>query len=288
MRPYEVTVAPGGAGGTLEQAMREALVRATGRRDAASDPALAPLVQDAQRYVRSVRSLPDGRTQVTFDGAALESELASKGRSVWGAERPFTLVVLSPPLSGAAADAARRSLEELAETRGLPISLVPMPLTDAEGHELGNDALLANAQALGADDVLIGRGDAAAPNGPWQWTLLTGFSRESFNGGFETAIDGAADALARVEAGNAPLAEAEALVEVKGVTTLADYAMLERTFSELPGVRHAGLEEAEGATTVFRVRIRGGADAVSRALMSSPHLTSAGAGNGRLSYEFRP
>lgn len=289
---YEVTVPNGESSVMLQEAMREALVRATGRRDAAADPVLAPLLHDPQRYVRSVRSLGDARTQVLFDGDAIEKQISAVGRSVWDSQRPFTIVVVSPALSGAAADAARGRIEQIAETRGLPVSYVPMPLTDGTGHELGNDVLLQNAQSLGADAVLIGRADALAPgtgaDTTWQWTLLTGFSHESWSGNFELGINSTADALARVQGSAGTVAESEALVQVSGVNGLSDYATLERMFSELPGVRRSGLAEADGSTVTFRVLIRGGADAVTRALAGSPHLTGSGADSARLRYQYRP
>src|SRR5215831_17495133 len=47
-------------------------VRATGRRESAEDPALASLVNDASRYVKSYGTGPRGEPQVVFDGAAVE------------------------------------------------------------------------------------------------------------------------------------------------------------------------------------------------------------------------
>jgi selenocysteine lyase/cysteine desulfurase len=82
--------------------------------------------------------------------------------------------------------------------------------------------------------------------------------------------------------------EAEALVEVTGVGTLSDYASVERILGELPGVRRSGLQEAEGTTATFRVLIRGGAEAVQRALSASARFTRTGVANGRLMYQYRP
>ena len=287
VRVYEATVHASDPTTAAQEGMREALVRATGRADAASDAALAPLIADAARYVSASQALPDGSTLVTFDGPALERQILAAGRGVWDPQRPFTLVVLSPPPTGAAQDDVRRSLEVIAEQRGLPITLVPMALVDASGAALTNDALLQNAQRFGADDVLLGRADAGAPSGQWQWTLLTGLSTESWTGTFETGINGAADALARVQAGSLPPGDQDALVQVGGVSTLGDYASVERLLDSLPGVRRAGLEEADGTTVVFRVLIRGGAQAVERALASSPHFTNAGMADARLTYQFQ-
>jgi len=284
VRVYEVSIRTSDAATALQEGMREALVRATGRRDAGTDPALAALVTNTTRYVLSSRAA-DGGIQIVFDGAAIEREIVAAGRSVWDRERPFTLVVLSPPLSGSSADGARRSLEEVAESRGLPVSLVPMALTDAGGNELTPDAVLQNAQRLGGDAVLIGRADPGASSGQWQWTLVTGLASESWTGALDAGVNGAADALARVQDAALPLTESDALVQVSGVATLTDYATVERLLSGLPGVRRAGLEEAQGAIATFRVLIRGGADAVQRALAGSTRLTRSGVADSRLLYQ---
>ncbi len=285
---YEVSVTGTDPVAVYPQAMREVLVRATGRRDAATDPALAGLVTDAARYVTSSHPTGDGAVQVVFDGPAIEQQIVAAGRSVWDTQRPFTIVVLSPPPTGAADDAALQSLEEIAEGRGLPVTLVPMAVTDSDGHPLSGDALLTNAQRLGGDAVLLGRADPAAPAGAWQWTLLTGFATESWNGTLEDGINGAADALARVQGGSLPLAEENAAVEVTGIAALADYAAVERMLADLPGARSSGLVQADGATATFSVLIRGGAQAVERALADSPRLQRVGTADAPLTYQFHP
>ena len=287
VRVYEVTVRGVDAGSVLPEAMRQALVRATGRRDAGTDPALAGLVANPGRYVLSSHAV-EGGSQVIFDGAVIQREIQSAGRGVWDSERPFTMVLLSPPLTGAAADSARRSLEELAEARGLPVSLVPMALTDASGAEVTPDALLQNVQRLGGDAVLIGRADSGASSGQWQWTLVTAFSSATWTGAFDAGVNGAADNLAHAQDTTAPLADSDALVQVSGVNSLADYAAIERLLSELPGVRRAGLQESEGATATFRVLIRGGAEAVQRALANSSRLVRTGSGESQLTYQLQP
>jgi hypothetical protein len=113
VRAYEVDI-EGQTPAALQEAMRQALVRATGRRESADDPALASLVSDAPRYAKSYTTGPRGEAQVVFDGAAIERAIAAAGRSVWDRERPFTLVVLDPPRARAAEDAARAELERAA------------------------------------------------------------------------------------------------------------------------------------------------------------------------------
>src|SRR6266581_7813160 len=70
VRVYAVDLKGGQSPASLQDAMREALVRATGRRESATDPALANLISEAQNYVKSYSSATRGRPQVIFDGVA--------------------------------------------------------------------------------------------------------------------------------------------------------------------------------------------------------------------------
>ena len=70
-----------------QAAMKIVLVRVTGRRTADEDPALAPLVGSARRYVQQYRAAPDQQLWVAFDGPALERWLTQNNQPVWGPER---------------------------------------------------------------------------------------------------------------------------------------------------------------------------------------------------------
>src|SRR6266481_8745739 len=63
VRGYEGDVS-GQSAAALQDAMRQAVVRATGRRESANDPALASVVADATRYVKSYAVGPRGESQV--------------------------------------------------------------------------------------------------------------------------------------------------------------------------------------------------------------------------------
>jgi len=284
VRVYDVVIKGEATAPAVQDGMRRVLVRATGRREAATDPTLSALVTDAPRYVQGTRKVASGDTLITFDGAALEQAIASAGRSVWDRDRPFTLVVFNPPLSGAAAETARLEVERAAESRGLPISLAPLPVVDANGVDLPRDAVLQGAQRLGGDAVLIARGDSAALNGVYQWTLQTQFATDNFNGSLDAGVNGAVDAMARVQDTAAPLAELEALVQVAGVTTLNDYANVTRMLEGIPGTRRVSLSEVNAGSATFSVLVRGGPEAVDKALGNSARLTR----RSQLMYEYRP
>ncbi len=276
--------------------MRRAIVRATGRREAGSDPAFAALVADAARYVQGTRKAASGATIVTFDGAAIDQAITSAGRSLWDRDRPFTFVVFSPPLSSQAQRTARVELDKAAEARGLPINLAPVPVVDATGVELPRDQILQGAQRVGGDAVLIARSDMPAPTtgvaatAPtvWQWTLQTQFGSESWTGPIDAGINGAVDALTRAQEATAGIAELEAIVQVSGVATLNDYAAVSRIMEGIPGQKRVSVAETSGTTATYNVLVRGGADTVDRALGSVARLTRAGSANGQLLYTYRP
>jgi Uncharacterized protein conserved in bacteria (DUF2066) len=150
----------------LQQAMRAALVRATGRRESATDPVFAGLITDAPKYVQSYDRGPRGEMQVLFNGPAVEKAIAAVDRSVWDPDRPFTLVVLYPQPGQDDQAADQAGLEQAAEERGLPISIVPLPVADESGNLLSREALLAMAHRYGAEQLLVGAPPAVAPAPP--------------------------------------------------------------------------------------------------------------------------
>ncbi len=199
---------------------------------------------------------------------------------------PFTIVVLSPPPAGAAADSARATLEQAAKARGLPVSVVPLAVSDAAGVPVPDDTLLQNARQLGGEAVLVGHAADAAGSTDWQWRLLTGYGVGGWSGPLEAGIQGAADAFARaddVQAGP----PVSVVVTVTGVAGLQDYARVQQLLAGLPGAQAAGLAAADGATASFQLLIRGGGAAVTRTLAGSPHLAAAG-GDAGLRFQYQP
>lgn len=286
VRVYDVEIKGEAVGPVVQEAMRRVLVRATGRREAATDPTFTALVTDAARYVQSSRKVANGSTLVVFDGAAVEQAITSAGRSVWDKDRPFTFVVFSPVLNAQAITAARPELDRAAEARGLPINLAPVPVVDSTGVELSREALLQGAQRMGGDAVLIARADANP--GMYQWTLQTQFGSESWTGPLEAGPNGAADALTRAQEATAGVAELEAVVQVAGVSTLNDYAAVSKLLESIPGQKKVSVAETNGSTATFNVLVRGGAETVDRVLGNSPRLARSGNANGQLLYTYRP
>jgi hypothetical protein len=287
VRVYEVDV-DGKSAAALQAAMRQVLVRATGRRDAADDPALSAVVNDAPKYVQSYTTGPRGESQVVFDAAAVEQAIGAAGRSTWDRVRPFTLVALAPPRNRAAADAARTELERVAAERGLPVSLVPLPVDDGAGNPLSADALRSAAERYGADQLLVGRGDGTAADSELQWTLYTPSASSSWNGPLAAGIDHTVDILVPQQGAGAALAEAQVRVVIEGATTLSDYAATQRVLQSVPGVRRANIADAEAGSVSFDVTVRGGAAALEQGLAGVARLTRAGVQGTQLVYRYQP
>jgi len=287
VRVYEVDL-DGSSVTALQSAMRQALVRATGRRESADDPALASVVADAARYVQGYTSGPRGERRVVFDGAAVGRAIDAAGRSTWHHERPFTLVVLYPPPERNAADAARGELEHTASERGLPISVIPLAVVDASGAALGGDALLQSAQRYGGDQVLVGRADAAVPPGQLQWTLYTRAESRSWTGPPSAGIDHTVDLLAPPPGAAPAETQAATRVRVEGVAGLSDYAAVQRLLQSVPGVRRADVAEVDSTSATFEVELRGGAAALESELAASTRLVRSGAGAAPLVYRYQP
>jgi hypothetical protein len=323
---FQVDVA-GQSAPALQEAMRDALVRATGRRESASDPVFGGLIADAPKYVQGYDRGPRGELQVLFDAAAVGKAIAALDRSVWDPNRPFTLVVMYPAPDQAEQAADQASLGQAAEQWGLPISIVPLPVADDSGNLLPRESLLRMAHQYGAEQLLIGRPPAAAIPPPvaapapapapaasapangapatkaappaqpdaWQWTLYTNFSTQSWSGPLTAGIDNTVDALAPPPGAAAANASGETQIEIEGVSSLTDYANIELMLGAVPGVSNANVRQVSGDAVLFDLTVRGGAGAIERALSGSPSFTRVGPGTqgGGMSgmplvYRYRP
>jgi hypothetical protein len=293
VRVYEVNVASQAEPAVQAQSgLRQVLVRATGARDAANDPALANLLAQAQQYVIATRPAATGNaTTLVFDAAALERDVTAAGRTIWTAERPLLLIVLTGGPAAGAFDTRRQveaALDAAANRRGQPIRVArPEALNLPTAGDIAPDAALAAAQRLGADAVIVGYGDAATNGGPWRWVLAAPSINESWSGALEDAVNGSADLFARNAQVFAALPETTLLVEVEGVPSLKEYARVSDALGSAGGVRSVQLSEVANTRATFSVVTRGGADALQGSLGASFERIDPKAG-GTVAFRYHP
>src|SRR5688572_5536477 len=264
VRVFEVNVSAQTDSAVQAQAgLRQVLVRATGARDAANDPALAGVLAQAQQYVIATRPAAGSNAlTLVFDAAALERDITAAGRSLWPSERPLLLVLLTGgPATGAFE--SRRQVEGVLDAtggrRGQPIRVArPEALNLPATGDIAADAALAAAQRLGADAVVVGYGDAVPSGGAWRWNLTGPGVNETWSGALEEGVNGAADIFARSAQAFAALPELSILVEVEGIATLKDYARVSELLGTGAGVRSVQMAEAAGPRATFAVVTRGG------------------------------
>lgn len=296
VRVYEANVsAQTDAAVQAQAALRQVLVRATGTRDAANDPALAGLLAQASQYVLGTRPVGNSTTVVTvmFDGVALERDITAAGRSVWPSDRPVVLVVLTGGPATGAFETRRQvegALEAAATRRGQPINSVRPEAVGlpATGDITAADALAA-AQRQRADAVLVGYGDAVPTGGAWRWVLSGSGIDESWSGPLDEGVHRTADVFARHAVNFAAMPDVSVLIEIDGVPSLREYARVTEMMGGAAGVRSVQLAEAAGPRATFSVITRSGVDALQNALIANPKFERIDPkAGGALAFRYKP
>ncbi len=297
---YSVTVPYTGENeAAFREAMRDVLVRVTGRRDAPELQNLAPLVAQASRYVTSFRRAAGNQLAVTFDGSAIENAIDASGLAFWGNDRPVTLVWLALDRGG-----GRRALVSSSDTsveksridadaarRGLPIvwpdtgdDLVRAMQQAWSGN---HDALVDAARRYGADGVLIGRARQTTAGGyAADWNFSSSGLVATAAGELEAGTGLAAEQYASVYASRGAAQRTEQIVTVTGIGSLEAYATAMRTLAKLAPVRGVSVDEVTTDTVSFRVNVRGDPGALSQAILRDGRLQAVD--SGRLIYALSP
>ena len=283
----------------FQAAMKTVLVRVTGRHSAEEDPALAPLVAVARRYVQQYRPAPDNQLWVAFDGAAIERWLTQNGQPVWGRERPTTFVWLAVQTgaqSGSIITAddvseLKSTVDAAAALRGVPLQwpssadvqrnhldfATVNPAAPAAAAEMGH--------RLGGEGVLVGRAGNNTAGASVRWTLLFQDRSSEFSGLVE-GINRTADLYAGLFAASGTLAPID--IEVTGIADLRQYANVQAYLESLTFISHVNVLRLSADTVRFRLATRGGAQSLQRALSLNGRLQPIAVGeNGIQRFQLR-
>jgi len=297
---YTVTVPYTGENeAAFRQAMRDILVRVTGRPDAPDLENLAPLVGQASRYVTSFRRAAGNQLTVSFNGTAIENAVDASGLATWGSNRPVTLVWLALDrgggrrglVSSSDTSAEKARVDANAARRGLPIvwpdagdDLVRAMQQAWSGN---HDALIDAARRYGADGVLIGRArQNAAGTYEVDWNFSGAGVAGNAAGELETGPELASERYAGVYASHGAAQRSEQIVTVTGIGSLESYASAMRTLSKLAPVRGVSVDEVTPDAVSFRVNVRGDPGALNDAILRDGRLQPVD--TGRLIYAMSP
>ncbi len=269
-----------------EQAFRAALeavlIKVTGSRDIAGQPAAEPLLASASNYVQQFgyRNRGAGTAlDVVFDSAAVDAALTDANLPVWVDERPAVLAWLAVQsgdkrylVDDDRRKKATRIVLRTAARRGIPVLF---PLLDMEDRARVNVAdvlggfdenVIQASARYEADAVVITRVTQSGENN-WRadWQLRYGgeASGRSFGGASMAAVltDGVhfvADTLAQRLAVIATASASGGLViSVEGVDSLEDYARLRTYLDNLALVKGYRIDSVEPGYASFRLQVSG-------------------------------
>lgn len=275
-----------------DMALADVLLRVSGT-ELANDPEMIDLLfPEPASYIVQFRPGEEDTLWVSFDGEAIERVLRQAGQTVWGSDRPLTLVWLAVDWGQGereivAADDPVRSRDEarsidrnrllrqrvldIAERRGLPVAFPLLDTIDRQNLSFSDiwggfdDALIGASQRYEADAIIVGRirPASAARN---RWSFYLGGEERSWTGEPELVINYVADLLAAEFAISGGAVPETIELAVSGISSVESFGAVENLLTELPVVEQFSIVEVDGDRVKFRVTAVGGVDRLRRAL----------------------
>ncbi len=302
---YQATVplterSEAGQAAAFEAALRIVLIKVTGRRAVDQDPAFAPLLSSARRYVQQYRAASDNQLTVSFDGAALDRWISQNNQPLWGGERPATFVwlaVQTGPQTGSVITVEdpspiKSEINAAAALRGVP--LIWPTAADLSRNHIDYAAVTTESPAtladlghrLGGGGTLIGRANGSGDGAAVRWTHVYNDHSSEFSGAPAEGVNRAADTYASLYAVSGTLAPLD--IEVTGIANLKDYASIQSYLQSLGFVSHVDVEALSGDAVRFRLTMRGGAESLEHAFSLNGRLQPIAAGeNGIQRYQLQ-
>jgi hypothetical protein len=252
----ETTEAARGAG--YAEALKAVAVKVSGRREAASNPAIASA--DPARLVQRYSTGANRELTVGFDPRATSALLQQAGLPFWAAERPVTLV--DAPVTD------RIEAERAARYRGLPIEWSGAAPSSAQAQLRGTPA---------------GTG--------YDWTFSHAGQTVQGRGTLADGIHLAADTLAARYAPPSTRGANAYPLRVSGMDGYAAYAGVLAYLNSLSIVREVAVEALEGEVLQLRVVQRGDLELLARLAALDGRLVPVAAGaaeGGGADFRYQP
>ncbi len=240
--------AAGLSGPALDQAfalaLDQVLVKVTGQRDIATDPARRRAIGPAPPLVRQYQPVAGGQVRVSFDAASLRRRLDAAGLPVWADDRPLTRVLIADagPAAGTGPAPVRQDFEAAAAARGVPVAVSVVAAGTAEPSP--------------GDGLLTGTPVPTAGRAQFRWTLDRDAARTSWQGDAAAGADGLADRLAARYA--AVASDGQVLrLRIRAVDDFDAYGRLQAYLRTVGLIRSADLRGVRGGEFIYDVTVRG-------------------------------
>ena len=294
-----------------EMALADVLLRVSGSELSMDAEMVELLFPNPASYVVQFRPGADDTLWVSFDGDAIQNTLRQAGQTVWGSDRPLTLIWLAVDWGQGereiiAADDPVRSRDEarsidrnrllrqrvldIAERRGLPVAFPLLDTIDLQNLSFSDiwggfdDALIAASERYEADTILVGRVRPASSQRN-RWSFYFGGEERTWNGEPELVISQVADLLAAEFAisGTAVLETVD--VTIAGIESMDAFGAVQNLLAEMTVIEQFSITEVNGDRIRFRVAAIGGADRLRRALRFSGLIEQNGFEGDRVGFD---
>ncbi|MCW8901833.1 MAG: DUF2066 domain-containing protein [Gammaproteobacteria bacterium] len=308
---HEVEIPVEGQGGeeralAAREALKEILVRISGRAEAsmlAEDEALVPL---ATRFVQQFRyrkfksdevipEAPEGTKPYTqklwllFTEKAVATLLRDQGFPVWGKTRPATLVWLVVDdqkqrilIGNSTPHISRTHIEEEATKKGLPFRLPLLDLADQSKVQVtdvwGNfeDTILAASSRYQTEAILVGRIYLSfAKTWNTRWSLYSAGQRqdwevnnsETLRAALNEGLSKSGEVLSlRFTQVDGSQESDSVLLQVKNITDLKTFNKVIHYLKGLNAVNQIEADQVNPDNVIFRIKTRTGRLGVSQAI----------------------
>ena len=279
------------------EALRTTAVRASGRRDAGSNPVIKAAAADPDRYVQQYSTTPDRYLKVGFNAQAIDRLLQQAGLPLWPLERPVTQVLLVVPSAGGGARAIvdadrvpeKAEVERAALARGLPISW-PRGTVSAATVRATVASGGSNAESgKSLRPVLAGIGTGAAVD----WRFTQPGQSASASGSVEDGVNLAADSLAARYAPPSTRGTSSFDVRIDGIEGIQAYAGLLEYLRSLSLVRDVQVQEMTDGVVTLKLAVRGDLELLRRVAamdekLRSPAPATAEGGGSAVDFTYQP
>lgn len=271
----------------IRTALGQVLIKITGDRYAPRNPALLPLLQRAENYVREYSYPDDSRLRLRFDDDRLSGDLRNLGIPVWGKERPSTLIWLvinnengreilgmdgNPEYTSSIVNKARQ--------RGIAIIFPLLDLEDSTNLRPSDiwggflQTVLDASKRYPADSILTGSIESPV-QGIWEgkWRAYIGGETETWQTEgelpdivIEEGIDGMSDFLARKFIQIDVNDQNRVRIAVADIYNIDQYAQTLKYLESLSFVSRVQVSNVINGEVTFVLDAHGGCTAVSQAI----------------------